>query len=96
MSMDRKAQTMKEHPNRSSRGDTAQACGPKREAKAKPPHHARDVFHAWMLDGAEYAKPLGMPRLAPVHVDPDRLVAFSDAMSSRWRDFDCFVHFFEG
>ena len=63
--------------------------------REKPPHHARDVFHAWMLEGAEYAKPLGMPKLAPVHVDPERLVAFSDAMGSKWRDFDCFVHFFE-
>ena len=61
----------------------------------KPAHHRRDVFHAWMLRGAAYAGPLDMPRLAPVHVDPDRLVAFSDAMSPKWRDFGCFVHFFE-
>ncbi|MBQ9058607.1 MAG: DUF4417 domain-containing protein, partial [Atopobiaceae bacterium] len=63
--------------------------------RKRPAHHARDVFHAWMLEGAEYAKPLGMPKLAPVHVDPGRLVAFSDAMDPKWRDFDCFVHFFE-
>ncbi len=63
--------------------------------RKKPPHHARDVFHAWMLEGAQYAQPLGMPMLAPARVDPDRLVAFSDAMDPRWRDFDCFVHFFE-
>lgn len=63
--------------------------------RRKPAHHNRDVFHAWMLEGAEYAGPLDMPRLAPVHVDPDRLVAFSDAMSPAWKDFDCVVHFFE-
>lgn len=61
----------------------------------KPTRHARDVFHSWMLHDAEYTHPLSMPKLAPVHVDPDRLVAFSDAMHSRWHDFDCFVHFFE-
>ena len=86
---------MKEQPNESLWEDAAQACGPKRRPRAKPPHHARDVFHAWMLEGAEYAKPLGMPKLAPIHVDPERLIAFSDAMSPRWNDFDCFVHFFE-
>ena len=61
----------------------------------KPAHHYRDVFHAWMLEGAEYAQPLGMPKLASVHVEPDKLVAFSDAMNPKWHDFDCFVHFFE-
>ncbi len=62
---------------------------------SKPDHHYRDVFHAWMLQGAEYAQPLGMPKLAPVRVDPDKLIAFSDAMSPKWHGFDCFVHFFE-
>lgn len=65
------------------------------ERGKKPAHHARDVFHAWMLEGAEYVQPLGMPKLAPVHADPCRLVAFSDAMSPDWHDFNCFVHFFE-
>ena len=65
------------------------------EGKNKPPHHSRDVFHAWMLEDAEYAGPLDMPKLATVHADPENLVAFSDAMNPKWRDFDCFVHFFE-
>ena len=61
----------------------------------KPKHHSRDVFHAWMLEGASYAGPLDMPVLESVHVRPNRLVAFSDAMDPSWKDFDCFVHFFE-
>ena len=73
----------------------APEAGENARRRKKPAHHARDVFHAWMLEGAEYAKPLGMPKLAPVHVDPGRLAAFSDAMDPKWRDFDCFVHFFE-
>lgn len=63
--------------------------------RKKPARHARDVFHAWMLDGAEYTKPLGMPKLAPVSANPCRLIAFSDAMATSCHDFDCFVHFFE-
>lgn len=63
--------------------------------RIKPARHYRDVFHAWMLEGAEYAQPLGMPKLAPVRVEPEKLVAFSDAMNPKWHDFDCFVHFFE-
>ncbi|WP_248923015.1 DUF4417 domain-containing protein [Olsenella intestinalis] len=65
------------------------------DCRKKPAHHARDVFHSWMLKGAEYEKPLGMPKLAPAYADPDRIIAFSDAMSPKWHDFDCFVHFFE-
>ena len=59
----------------------------------KPSRHARDVFHAWMLKGAEYAGPLDMPVLQKVDAVPNRLVAFSDAMSHKWNDFDCWVHF---
>jgi len=57
--------------------------------------HARDVFHAWMLDGADYAGSLDMPVLRPSYAVPNRLVAFSDAMRRGWNDFDCWVHFFE-
>lgn len=63
--------------------------------KKKPPRHSRDVFHAWMLHGAEYTKSLGMPKLAPVYANPDKIIAFSDAMNSRCHEFDSFVHFFE-
>lgn len=61
----------------------------------KPKHHSRDVFHAWMLDGADYAGPLDMPILSATQAKPNRLVAFSDAMSPHCQDFDCYVHFFE-
>ena len=66
-----------------------------RRDRKKPPHHARDVFHAWMVDDADFAGPLDMPVLAPVHVDPARLVALSDIMRPGWKDFDCFGHAFE-
>lgn len=63
--------------------------------RKRPRRHARDVFHAWMLEGAEYANPTDMPILQRVDAIPNRLVAFSDAMHPRWKDFDCWVHFFE-
>lgn len=75
--------------------DTLEGGMNKGPERRKPPHHARDVFHAWMLEGAEYAGMLDMPKLAPAHADPQRIVAFSDAMDPAWSDFDCFVHFFE-
>ena len=68
---------------------------PTSNESCKPSRHARDVFHAWMLKGAEYAGPLDMPVLQKVDAVPNRLVAFSDAMSHKWNDFDCWVHFFE-
>lgn len=61
----------------------------------KHSRHARDVFHAWMLEGADYAGALDLPILKGVHVEPARMVAASDAMKPSWNDYDCFVHFFE-
>ena len=60
-----------------------------------PERHARDVFHAWMLKDAVYVGRLDMPLLQPSSSVPNKLVAFSDAMKPSWRDFDCWVHFFE-
>ena len=61
----------------------------------KPPHHARDVFHAWMAQGAEYAGPLDMPVLAPVYVAPEKLIALSDLKRSSRTHPQAFVHCFE-
>ena len=60
-----------------------------------PERHARDVFHAWMLVGAKYVGPFDMPELQKADTIPNRLVAFSDAISQKWCDYDCWVHFFE-
>lgn len=67
-----------------------QASGPE-----KPTRHARDRFHAWMLEDAEFLGKLDMPVLEPVHANPKRLIAFSDAMNPKCKDFDQVVHFFE-
>ena len=60
-----------------------------------PSRHARDVFHAWMLEGADYAGPLDMPVLEPVYANPEKIIAFSDAMKPNCTDFNQVVHFFE-
>ena len=48
-----------------------------------------------MLEGAAYAGPLDMPVLERMNAQPNKLIAFSDAMNSHWDDYDCWVHFFE-
>ena len=60
-----------------------------------PPRHKRDPFHAWLVEGAEFAGPMDMPVLEPVHVDPAELIAFSDAKKSKRGNRNAFVHFFE-
>ena len=60
-----------------------------------PARHARDVFHAWMLEGSSYAGPLDMPILDPVYANPEKIIAFSYAMKTSCADFNQFVHFFE-
>lgn len=57
--------------------------------------HKRDVFHAWILEELDFSRPWDMPKLNAVDVHPTALVPFSVAMSRRWDDYGCFVHFFE-
>ena len=60
-----------------------------------PKRHGRDVFHAWMLDGAEFAGKLDMPILSKVKSMPSKLISFSDAMNKKTTNFKQVVHFFE-
>ena len=57
--------------------------------------HRRDVFHAWMLEGANFSEDWEMPTLEPVDALPDGLVPFSEAMGRERDSIDCFVHFYE-
>lgn len=61
----------------------------------RKPTHKRDVFHAWMLEGLDFSRPWDMPKLQAVDAHPSALVPFSVAMHERWRDYGCYVHFFE-
>lgn len=61
----------------------------------KPLRHSRDVFHAWMVNGADFAGKLDMLVLSKAKCVPSSLISFSDAMSSKTTDFNKTVHFFE-
>lgn len=60
-----------------------------------PRYHKRDVFHAWMVRGTVFAGPMDMPVMTPCQAIPRKLVAFSDAISSGYREREGFVHFYE-
>lgn len=63
--------------------------------RRKPMHHKRDVFHAYMVDGARFAGELDMPVVRGELLVPDRLVPFSEAMTRSCMDYRAHVHFFE-
>ena len=48
-----------------------------------------------MVNNAEYAGDMEMPRIRTSKEIPSRLVTFSKAMSQKWNDFDCWVVFYE-
>ena len=53
----------------------------------------KDVFNAFLVSLATYAGFLEFPRIMPTHDVPEKLIAFSKALSSK--DFDQWVHFYE-
>ncbi|MDO4848359.1 MAG: DUF4417 domain-containing protein [Coriobacteriia bacterium] len=62
------------------------------------PTHARDVFHAFLIEGASFSEEWEMPRLAPVPngiLPPSELVAFSRAQEEKLPGAGRTVHFFE-
>lgn len=59
------------------------------------PTHKRDVFHAWMLEELDFSRPWDMPTMHAEEAHPSALLPFSVAMHERWRDYKCFVHFYE-
>ena len=76
-------------------GDARAGSGSQQTSLSAHKRHSRDVFHSWMLVGAEYVGPLQMPKLAPIYACPNKVVAFSDAMRPEFNDYDRWVHFFE-
>lgn len=62
------------------------------------PIHARDVFHAFLIEGATFSDEWEMPHLEPVASDsfpPKELVAFSRAQERHLPGQGKTVHFFE-
>jgi hypothetical protein len=64
----------------------------------RPLRRAADIddFHAFMVEGAKFMGLMDLPRLEPVHVDPQTLVSFPDAVGGECGSGDpgAFVHFY--
>ena len=54
-----------------------------------------DVFHAFLVENAEYDGKYELPVIKTSNLIPDRVVTFSKAMAKSWTDFDCWVVFYE-
>ena len=54
-----------------------------------------DVFHAYLVENADYNGYIELPVIRTSNLIPNRVVTFSKAMSKAWRDFDCWVMFYE-
>lgn len=55
----------------------------------------RDVFHAFLVEKAEYSGRIELPCIKTSDKLPNRVVTFSKAMARSWKDFDCWVVFYE-
>lgn len=55
----------------------------------------QDVFHSYLVDGAEFTNELELPILKTNEVIPKKLIRFSDAFGTKNNDFNQFVHFYE-
>ena len=54
-----------------------------------------DVFHAFLVENAEYDGRIELPVLRTSNSIPDRIVTFSKAMAKERTDYDLWVHFYE-
>ena len=54
-----------------------------------------DVFHAFLVENADYDGYYELPVIRTGDHLPDKVITFSKAMSKTWNDFDCWVVFYE-
>ena len=54
-----------------------------------------DVFHAFLVENAEYSGKIELPRLITSNKLPNKVITFSKAMSKSFNDFDNWVMFYE-
>ena len=58
-------------------------------------NNEHDVFHAFLVENADFDGYIELPFIKTSNKLPEKVVAFSKAMSKGWRDFDCWVVFYE-
>lgn len=54
-----------------------------------------DVFRSFLVANADYDGYFEIPVIRTSELLPDKVVTFSKAMSKTWKDFDCWVVFYE-
>ena len=54
-----------------------------------------DVFRSFLVEHADYDGYFELPRIRTSNKTPNKVVTFSKAMSKTWKDFDCWVVFYE-
>lgn len=54
-----------------------------------------DVFHSFLVENADYDGYFELPVIRTSNQLPNKVITFSKAMSKAWRDYDCWVIFYE-
>ena len=54
-----------------------------------------DVFHSFLVEKADYDGYFELPKIRTSSQLPDSVITFSKAMARTWKDFDCWVMFYE-
>lgn len=54
-----------------------------------------DVFHAFLVEHADYDGYIELPAIKTSEYLPEKVVTFSKAMAKAWKDFDCWIVFYE-
>lgn len=54
-----------------------------------------DVFHAFLVENADYDGKIELPVISTSNQIPNRLIPFSQAMEKSATDFDCWIMFYE-
>jgi len=54
-----------------------------------------DVFRSFLVKDADFEGYIELPKIKTSNRIPEKLVTFSNAMSRSWKDFDCWVMFYE-
>ena len=54
-----------------------------------------DVFKSFLVEDAEYDGYIELPKIKTSDLIPEKVVTFSKAMEKSFKDFDCYVMFYE-
>lgn len=55
----------------------------------------KDVYNAFLLEGATYKGLYEFPQILPTYDTPNKLIKFSKAVSGKCKDYNQWVHFYE-